>query len=260
MLDPSPVEVDSGQINQVVQNLVINAIQAMPHGGTIHVSAENVIQRGTRFVRWTVGDQGVGIPADQLSRVFDPFFTTKRAGTGLGLAVSHSIIAKHGGWMAVESAVGAGTTFSVYLPAADVDPPEQELPSLIPPHAPVRVLVMDDEPMVHRALSRALGRGAHQAVCVETGEEAVLKYRQAVATGHRFDVVILDLTVRGGMGGRDTAREILHEDPEAKIVVASGYCDDPVMASYREFGFVASMAKPFSSEDVIRLIARISRR
>ena len=252
--DMPPVNVDTGQINQVINNLTINAVQAMPSGGTFHISArlrdvplgENVYLKPGRHVATTFTDEGTGIPEDILTKIFDPFFTTKEKGSGLGLAGAFSILRKHEGAITVESKPGQGASFTVYLPVAPVSravETEEEQLSLSPSRG--RMLLMDDEPMVltvGRDVLRILG---YDVLCVEDGETAVEAYRQALAEDRPFLAAIMDLTVPGRMGGREAGQRIRELDPSARLIVSSGYSNDPVMAEYRAFGFDAVVAKPY---------------
>ena len=257
------VEADAGQIGQVIQNIVLNAEQAMPLGGCIAISARNAPASAATglprpaadgLVEISVRDQGMGIPPEHLQRVFDPYFTTKERGSGLGLATSYSIVRNHDGAISVQSELGKGSTFTVWLPAARA-PSEQ--PAAAPGHpAPWkgRVLVMDDEEMVRtvaRELLRALG---HEASFAEDGAAAIARYTEAKAAGKPFDVVILDLTVRGGMGGTETVRKLLEIDPAARVIVSSGYSDSEAVANFRKHGFCAFLNKPYNLEALSRTL------
>jgi PAS domain S-box-containing protein len=247
-------EADEGQIAQVVNNIAINAVQAMPAGGRIRATAALVALEGDnpehlpagRYARLTFTDTGTGIAPDLLPRVFDPYFTTKQQGSGLGLAISHSIVARHGGAITVRSELAAGTTFEVLLPACDAPAPEAATAQ--PPenqwHA--RVLVMDDEADVRMLALRMLERLGASAKGVEDGAAAIRAFSEARAGGRPFDVVIMDLTVTGGTGGKEATAALLAIDPAARVVVSSGYSNDPIMGNFREFGFKAVLAKPYT--------------
>lgn len=253
------VEADECQLNQVLHNLLINADQAMPGGGTVHVEVRNVhLAEGEvvglaagRYVELLVADQGPGIPAEHLDRIFDPYFTTKGSGTGLGLTSAYSIIKKHGGTIMVKSQPGCGAGFHVYLPACDrAAPPEPAEPSqeLLPGGG--RVLVMDDEELIRdlaREMLELLGYSAESCSC---GEEAVEWYHRELAAGRPPDAVIMDLTIPGKMGGLEAAQKILQCHPQARLIVASGYANDPIMANYRRHGFADVLMKPFRIEDL----------
>ena len=248
------VEVDEGQISQVVNNLVINAQQAMPEGGAVRVYAENVdvgAERGLplqpgAYVKISIEDQGVGIPEKHLQRIFDPFFTTKQAGSGLGLATSHSIIEKHNGHLTVESQLGVGSTFHIYLPASPEELLiEKEEEEEKPITGEGRILMMDDEVGVRGLGADMLTDIGYEVTTAIDGAEAIRLYREAMEAGNPFDAVILDLTIPGGMGGKATIPRLIEIDPEVKAIVSSGYSNDPVMANFREHGFKAIIAKPY---------------
>jgi PAS domain S-box-containing protein len=254
------VDADESQIGQAINNLIINACQAMPGGGAIQIGLENSeVESGGalplktgRYVKLTVTDQGVGIPQEHLAKVFDPYFTTKEKGTGLGLAVSYSIIRNHGGHILVESEPGVRTTFTVYLPAsdrtaADVQHAQDDLV-----RGSGRVLVMDDEEMVRLVTGEILGALGYEAEFACDGGEAIERYRNAKECGQPFDVVIMDLTIAGGMGGKDAIRKLLEYDPDVKAIVSSGYSNDPIMASFRDHGFSDVIVKPYKTVDLSR--------
>ena len=246
-------EIDPGQISQVIQNLIINAAQAMPDGGVIEVSAENHTQTvpeaslaAGKFVKIEIRDHGIGIPAVLRERVFDPYFTTKQEGSGLGLAITHSIIAKHDGQISVESTPEVGTTFTIHLPATTgqaAAPMERTAPEL--GHRAAKLLIMDDDEMMRELTTEMLSLKGYQVEAAKEGDEALAIYARAVESDDPFDLAILDLTVRGGMGGKETVRRILELDPDARVIVASGYSNDPVMAHYQDYGFRAALAKPY---------------
>ncbi|MFI5336550.1 MAG: ATP-binding protein, partial [Opitutales bacterium] len=253
-----PANVDKGQIGQVVQNLVINAVQAMPQGGTITLRAANValedrsvgILPGGDYIRLSVSDTGVGIPSDHLSKIFDPYFTTKQSGSGLGLATVYSVIRKHQGHIEVESRLGFGTTFSFWLPAA---PHEQAAaPVAVPATARLqgRVLFMDDEEPIREMAGMFMQRlGLHCDLTAE-GVETVAKYRAALEAGQPYDLVIMDLTVPGGMGGREAMQQLKAIHPSVMAIVSSGYSRDPVLANFRAHGFSGILPKPYSLDQL----------
>jgi len=261
-------DVDSGQISQVVQNLVLNAAQAMPNGGTLHVSAANVDLDGSepvalpagRYVRLSVADQGPGIPPEHRQRIFDPFFTTKEQGSGLGLSITYSIVNRHGGLIQVDSSPGAGTTFHVYLPAhrSGLDLPAQNEAELVPGAG--RVLVVDDEESVRQVTRKALTTLGYEVALASDGSEAVALYREALSEGRRFDVVVMDLTIPGGMGGKDAVGRLRDLDPDVRAIVASGYSNDPIMADHQRYGFCGKIAKPFTLHDLSMAVERAAGR
>jgi two-component system cell cycle sensor histidine kinase/response regulator CckA len=249
-----PVDADVGQLNQVMHNVVLNAAQAMPHGGTVQVQAENMVlhpgsslplQEG-RYLKISVTDHGNGIPAEILSNIFDPYFTTKEHGSGLGLATAYAIVTKHNGHMTVASQVGVGTTFTIYLLAS-------EHPALVPQDLPAtptrsagRILVMDDEEAICDLLSDMLTALGYESVCTRHGAEAIAAYQHAQAAGQPFMAAILDITVPGGMGGKETMASLRALDPQVKAVISSGYAQDPIMADFIQYGFSAVVAKPYT--------------
>ncbi|HEY3355426.1 MAG TPA: PAS domain-containing protein [Polyangia bacterium] len=258
-----PVAVDRAQLSQVFQNLVINARHAMPGGGTVTISGRNVegaplphLPPG-RYVRVVVADRGGGIPADILDKIFDPYFTTKEGGSGLGLAVAFSVIQKHAGRIVVESREGEGATFTIDLPAAAGAVAAAPAPELPPRGRGGRVLIMDDDEDVLEVTGEILAHLGFEALFARDGREAIAAYQRALQAGVRLDLVIMDLTVPGGMGGVPAVREILAIDPDAKVIVSSGYCDDPCLANHRAHGFVAAAVKPYTVDEMRAKIASV---
>ena len=240
--------IDRGQISQVIQNLVINASQAMPNGGQIVIRGDNVatapppLEPG-RYVRLTVSDHGVGILPEHLPRIFDPYFTTKQKGNGLGLATAYSIVQRHDGLITVDSTPGKGTRFTVYLPAALEE--NAHAPTATAVAGTGRVLLMDDEASVREVGAKLLDALGYQATLAADGEECLQIYAEALREGRRFDAVLLDLTVPGGMGGRECLERLRAVDAGVQAIVSSGYSNDPVMANHRSYGFIAVVAKPY---------------
>lgn len=263
------VEVDASQISQVIQNLVINANQAMPNGGTIEINGiERVIGPESdlplnpgHYVLISVRDHGTGIPPDLLPKIFDPYFTTKPTGTGLGLATAYSVLRRHDGVITVESKVGEGTVFRIYLPASVRGPipaaPARASQNLL--RGSGRILAMDDEPAIRTLVSVVLRQFGYEVQTVENGTEAIDKYSEALKTDTPYDAVIMDLTIPGGMGGREAIRELLRIDPNVRAIVSSGYSSDPVMSDYRSFGFSGIVAKPYRMEDLGRVVQEVLR-
>ncbi len=260
-----PAEVDAGQISQVIENLALNALQAMPDGGLVHVGARNVDEtesrslpvRNGRYVCICVSDEGCGIPPENADRIFDPYFTTKENGSGLGLATSYAVVQKHEGYLNFHARDAGGTVFTLYLPAGEAieQPLEQEEPVL--PKRSGRLLVMDDDELVLETVWAMLETLDHTAVFVPDGESAVQAYRTAMSAGTPFDAVILDLTIRGGHGGEEAMRQLLELDPKAVGIVSSGYSASPVMAQARRYGFKDCIAKPYRPEDLRLVLDRV---
>ncbi len=257
--DLLPVEADEGQIVQVIHNLVLNAVQAMPGGGTITVSADNVSARqsGNKFVKFSVADTGPGISEENLQKIFDPYFSTKQHGSGLGLASCYSIIMKHGGKIRAASIPGEGSTFTISLPASiqnNVSTPHirQELF-----RGTGRVLIMDDEEMIRGIEQALLEELGYMVESAENGSEAVELYLKRKEQGQPFDAVILDLIIPGEDGGKETIKKLLEIDPNVKAIVCSGYSNDPVISNYRDYGFKGALCKPFQLEEFSKIINKV---
>ena len=253
--------VDEGQMQQVFANLTINARQAMPDGGEFHVELENArMEEGAvpglnpgEYVRVVVRDTGTGIEEKHLDQVFDPYFSTKQSGRGLGLATAYSIVTRHGGQIRVESTRGEGTTFTIYLPACkSPSPPDAQQPAPRH-HSPTRdanVLLLDDDERVRETARQMIEKIGYSVVTASDGAEAIDRYKRALQDGRPFDVVILDLTIPGGMGGKDALAGILASDPDATAIVSSGYGNDPVMCKPADHGFKGVVAKPYTMQQL----------
>ncbi|MBU0728486.1 MAG: cache domain-containing protein [Proteobacteria bacterium] len=250
----NPVEADKSQLYQVIQNLIINACQAMPSGGTITIQAKNEVVtekdnlpvKNGAFVKISLADEGKGIAPDNIEKIFDPYFTTREQGSGLGLSISYSIIKKHGGCLLVESELGVGSVFHIYLPASEKTAHQKiHQESEISLKGCGRILVMDDEELVRDFSVRMLEHLGYQVDSASEGQEALDLYQEAMAQGNPFDVVIMDLTIPGGMGGVDAIRKLIEIDPEVKAIVSSGYANDPVMSNHEEYGFCGVIPKPY---------------
>jgi signal transduction histidine kinase/ActR/RegA family two-component response regulator len=261
------LDIDASQISHALQNILLNARQAMPEGGRIEVRAENLHLdddllpvRPGKYVRVSVRDFGCGIPPDILPRVFDPYFTTKPSGSGLGLAAAFAIVSKHQGHIAVQSTVGVETTFSIYLPASGKTLPPT-LPSAEPVHTGSgRILVMDDESAIRQLVARMLERFGYEAEGAKDGEEAIALFQAAKAAGRGFDAVLLDLTVPGGMGGADAAIKLREIDPSVPLVVTSGYAHGQILSEYQKHGFDAVLRKPWTVAELGQVFKQVRRR
>jgi signal transduction histidine kinase/CheY-like chemotaxis protein len=262
--DLRSAQVDASQVSHALHNILLNARQAMPDGGTIQVRAENVVpEPGSlplvpgEYVRISVKDHGCGISQEHLPRVFDPYFTTKRAGNGLGLAAAYSIVAKHQGHITVESVAGAETTFSIYLPASSQAAATEPRPEEVLRSGTGRILVMDDEEAVRKLLMRILRHLGYEVACARDGVEAIALFEKALASGCGFDAALLDLTIPGGMGGLEAGARLREIDPPVKLVASSGYSDAPVMSDYCRYGFDDVIPKPWTPAQVSEVFTRV---
>lgn len=259
-----PASIDEGQISQVINNLVINAQQAMPGGGMIHLTAENVsVGKESRFkpghyVKITLRDQGAGISKENLPKIFDPFFTTKKDGNGLGLATSYSIISHHDGYIDVESVEGMGTAFFIYLPASrEVLASGESRKELAASGTGFKILLMDDEENILNAVGELLRHYGYQVALATNGEAVIEAYLEARDSGIPFDAVIMDLTVPGGMGGQEALTRLRRIDPNIKAIVSSGYANDPIMAEYERFDFVGVVVKPYKIDELHEVLLKV---
>ncbi len=254
------IDADKGQLSQVISNLVINGKQAMPGGGFITISAKNITTDKGRQVQISVQDQGIGIAPQHLDKIFDPYFSTKQQGSGLGLASCYSIITKHGGTIRVTSELNHGTLFTITLPASTKDSefsetaPEQTEKSR---DSGARILILEDEEMVQQMAAAMLVEMGHRVDVAGHGDEAIEMWQQAKRDATPYDIVICDLTIPGGMGGQEVAREILKDDPQAKLIVSSGYANDPIMANHTDHGFTGRIAKPYHFEELREEVERV---
>jgi PAS domain S-box-containing protein len=275
------VEYDSKQIQDAVTNVLKNAVEAMPQGGALTVQAENRIIDNKvkdpalplnegRYVRISIKDEGPGISEEHMDKVFDPYFSTKERGAqkgmGLGLTTAYAVVQKHGGHIMVNSTTGVGTTVTIYLPAAEEkgepETVKQEREDITPSTSSdqttiKRILVMDDEEMLRNLAQMMLERLGHEVETVADGDEAIETYKKRMDSEEPFDAVVLDLTIKGGMGGAQTIKELIKIDPDVKAIVCSGYFNDPVLANYEEHGFRGAMAKPYQKADLESVLKKV---
>ncbi|MBI4752370.1 MAG: response regulator [Acidobacteria bacterium] len=267
------VDIDAGQFGQALHNILINAREACPENGKISIQAENIFISSLsglpltmgNYVKLSIQDTGEGIPSDILGKIYDPYFTTKETGSGLGLAVANSVVTRHGGWLAVTTKENLGTTFTIYLPAAkDVTPSEHHPPSIAggaqPSATPARILVMDDESMILNICQEILESNGYRVEVATNGTEAIDLFQAAKASGYPFDLVVLDLTIVGGMGGRETMEHLLKLDKDVRAIVCSGYSNTQVLSRYADFGFRDFLSKPFQMDDLLHMCKKYSRR
>lgn len=261
-----PVEIDEGQISQVIHHLIIHAQQAMPEGGIIKVTAENITAdaghslplKNGKYLKIAVKDQGRGIPEEHISKIFDPYFTTTREGSGLGLASAYSIIKKHSGHITAESKLGEGTSFNLYLPASEGKIPMVKDAAAAPAgRGKGKVLVMDDDDTVRLVVGRMLGQCGYETEFAEDGNKAIDLYRKAKESGQPFDAVIIDLIIPAGMGGKEAIKKLVDIDPDIRAIVSSGYSDDPVMSNFKEYGFKNAMAKPYEIAELRKMLHEV---
>ncbi|GFO58760.1 hypothetical protein GMST_10850 [Geomonas silvestris] len=267
--DVDALEADPGLVTQAFSNILINAAQAMPEGGTVSVEGRRLrlgrrntlgVPTGT-YLRISFRDEGTGIPEALQRRIFDPYFSTKPGSSGLGLASAYTIIVNHGGHIDVRSRAGKGATIICHLPASGELPAPLLKPRPSPaPTTPQRgaVLIMDDEHIVRKVATKMLESLGYRVTACSSGEQAIERYQEGLRAGRPYLAVLMDLTIPAGMGGKEAAREILNLDPQARLVVSSGYFDDPVMADYRAFGFCAVMPKPYKLAELALVMGRLS--
>lgn len=272
--DLALIDADEGQLTQVFHNLALNAVQAMPEGGTLSVHAANVHHPGWtdpplpagNYVAVTVRDTGTGINADNLAKIFDPFFTTKASGTGLGLATTYSILRKHLGAIEVSSKVNHGTTFTIHLPASATPAMNHPTPSTGSPGTTAdprpdgpggRILFMDDDSDIRELAGAILALLGYETTLTSDGAEAIREYTAAREAGQPFAAVILDLTIPGGMGGKEAVKKLREIDPGVRAIVSSGYSNDAVSAEYHAVGFVGMVAKPYRMDDLAKVLREV---
>ncbi|MHA1647762.1 MAG: hybrid sensor histidine kinase/response regulator, partial [Promethearchaeota archaeon] len=258
-------DLDPGQISQVFNNLIINALQAMPNGGTITITTNIVQSINThkiplaqgKYIEITVKDEGIGIPEKFQNKIFEPYFTTKPKGNGIGLATCFSIIKKHQGFITFTSKPNEGTTFYVYLPVSKPAIQKEEEVSKKRNHFSGKILLMDDDKQVRNVLGKMLEHTGLEVEYSDNGEQTVKKFNFAIEKKIPYSLIILDLTIRGGMGGQETIKQIREIDPNIKAIVSSGYSNSPVMAQFQQFGFDAVLKKPYSYDELLNILSKL---
>ena len=258
--------VDPAQVEQVMNALIINAREAMPDGGIVRILARDievdayssVLLPPGRYIKVTITDNGRGIDPKLVAKIFDPYFTTKPSASGLGLSISYSIIKKHGGVLQLEHTSSRGSMFSFYLPATDAEPapPEPTLADQVFRFNHQRVLVMDDEAAIRDLTSELLRTLGYEVATVPDGVEALRTFEQAMRRGERFHAVILDATIRGGLGGLATIEHLRNLDPNVAAIVCSGYSDEAAVAEFLTYGFQAALPKPFTRHELATVLQR----
>jgi CheY-like chemotaxis protein len=264
------VEVDEGQFSQVINNLVMNADQSMPAGGLIDVTCRNVYVvaesllplKDGRYILVSIKDYGVGIPEESLDRIFEPYFTTKKNGKGLGLATVYSIVRNHSGHIDVKSQLGEGTTFNIYLPCSDARedatcPEEPKSAEASVKACSGKVLVMDDEENIREVAGEMLAFLGYSVDFANDGEEAAALYRKSLEARQPYSAVLMDLTIPGGMGGKEAIGLLRDMDPDVKGIVSSGYSNDPIMADFKAYGFSGIISKPYKLNELKKVLERL---
>jgi CheY-like chemotaxis protein len=266
------VAVDQSQIGQAIHNIVMNAKEAMPQGGQLKVAAVNMAATAEidslaagNYVKISISDQGSGIPAAQFDKIFDPYYSTKaigvQKGSGLGLSICHSIVKRHGGAVALESQVSVGTTIHIYLPATRLKPIIRSANTEPDQHRRIfgqgKILVMDDDKGIRELAGKILQHLGYRVNFASDGADAVASYQAALKSRDPFDAVILDLTVRGGMGGKEAIQKLMAIDPKVKGIVSSGYSEDPGITGYKRHGFSGVVTKPYTLEELGEKLSQV---
>ncbi|MBI5594105.1 MAG: response regulator [Deltaproteobacteria bacterium] len=260
-----PIDADEGQISQVINNLLLNAIQAMSDGGRIMIQCENVaigkesilpLKEGD-YIKISIKDEGTGIPEENFEKIYDPFFTSKEHGRGLGLASTYSIIKNHKGHITVDSIFGSGATFTIYLPVAESKAEVPKAADVRPSPGAGRILIMDDEEIVRQIAGAMLTHLGYEIECANDGTKAIEAYVNALKLGRPFVAVIMDLTIPGGMGGKEAMQKLIEIDPNVKAIVSSGYSYDPIMSNFRDYGFAGVVPKPYRMDELGEQVRRV---
>ncbi|MCP4023641.1 MAG: response regulator, partial [Desulfobacteraceae bacterium] len=259
------VNADKNQIGQVISNVVSNARYAMPDGGHLYISLQNIILteneqdplKPGEYIKISIRDEGVGILPEHLDKIFDPYFSTKQTGSGMGLAASYSILQKHNGLITAASLVDHGATFSIFLPTVPEDElAESDVAEDKPCIDSAKILIMDDDNQVRNIAEKIIKKFGFEVGLASEGLQAVEMYEQALKTDAPFDLVLMDLTIPGGMGGKEAVQKVLSIDRKAKVIVISGYSNDPVLANFEEYGFKGMLEKPFKIEELKKIIEK----
>jgi signal transduction histidine kinase/ActR/RegA family two-component response regulator len=262
---------DDTQIRQVINNIIVNAKEAMPRGGTITVRAANIFVKPVdkiplpegEFIKISIEDKGTGIPEENLPKLFDPYYTTKipgvQKGIGLGLAVVYSILRKHNGCVTVNSTRHAGSTFHIYLPAYKKESKIRSIHKKVSRNTKGKILFMDDEQVIRDVAEQIIRGIGYEPVMASHGIEAIELYKREKTSGERFEAAILDLTVKNGMGGKETLKELIYIDPDIKAIISSGYTDNPAIEQYRDHGFIGAITKPYKANELKELLEKVIR-
>lgn len=260
------VKADQGQIGQVINNLAINAHQAMPEGGNIHIEIKNAsssdfneypLTSMQKYIHLIFCDEGVGISAENISKIFDPYFSTKPTGNGLGLTVCYSIIKNHGGFIFVNSSPGEGSTFHIFLPAStnSKENSNEEVQIPVKP-GKGKIIIMDDEKPIRDLGIKVLTKLGYEVYTAINTTDLIEKFLKAKEESP-FDLVILDLTIPGEIGGKEAIKRVREIDPHILAIVSSGYSTDPIMSQYQKFGFNGVLVKPFIIADLSELLSTL---
>jgi len=263
------IEGDDAQIRQVINNIVVNSKEAMPHGGTITIRAANIFVKPVDkiplpegdFIKISIEDKGIGISEENLFKIFDPYYTTKilgvQKGMGLGLAVVYSILKRHNGCVTVDSTRHAGSTFYLYLPAYNKESKIRSIHKNALKNTKGKILFMDDEQVIRDVAEQIIRGIGYEPVMASHGIEAIELYRREKESGERFEAAILDLTVKNGMGGKETLKELIYIDPDIKAIISSGYTDDPVIGKFHDYGFIGAITKPYKAKELKELLEKV---